>query len=613
MGSHEEYLKQLRKPFVKLCRLRFLNPDGTIAFTLDNQERKKNPNQNIHDSCAFVSEGEITANLQNGIRRTAEVTIVNIDDAYSYNVNNLWFGTTIAIDEGLILDDGSEYYIPQGVFLITEPAEVYQSNNKTVTLHLVDKWAMLDGTLYGNLDATYEVSPDDTNNIFTPIQALLNEDKGNGYKVDSVKPIFTEYYNGKTQTLPDGTSVPLLKPPYTMTIDADGGTLAEVILGLCGMVNALVGYDASGALRVDASQDDIDDQTKPVIWDFSMDNDVSLLGLSYTNNNNEVINDYIVVGEQMDDNSQPSGRAQNLDGKSDTNINIIGRKLYRETASGYATDLQCKDKAVWELKRASVLQKSVSISCSQIMHIDVNKLVTIKRTDKVGSPVERHLVQGFTRTLAGNAEMTISAISVADYPNITTVLPSDYQQMNYLESTGTQYIDTGLMYKSGYRMVAKLRTNGMLGGVGSNFFSGKNNPFVFYSRILSNGGFSIGWDEQINLDMVGFGVDYEFDSYLSEEERVVRLNGEEVYRNTSHVVPTYGENRLRIFDYTVNGSHNSSYSHNGRCYYCRIYDEGNLVRDFVPAKRKSDNKLGMFDLVELKFYTNKGTGTFIAG
>ena len=30
------YLQALRKPFVKLCRLRFLNPDGSTAFSLDN-------------------------------------------------------------------------------------------------------------------------------------------------------------------------------------------------------------------------------------------------------------------------------------------------------------------------------------------------------------------------------------------------------------------------------------------------------------------------------------------------------------------------------------------------------------------------------------------------
>ena len=31
-----DYRKMLRRPFTKLCRLRFLQPDGSTAFALDN-------------------------------------------------------------------------------------------------------------------------------------------------------------------------------------------------------------------------------------------------------------------------------------------------------------------------------------------------------------------------------------------------------------------------------------------------------------------------------------------------------------------------------------------------------------------------------------------------
>ena len=33
---YAEYLNNLRNPFIKICRLRFLNPDGSVAFALDN-------------------------------------------------------------------------------------------------------------------------------------------------------------------------------------------------------------------------------------------------------------------------------------------------------------------------------------------------------------------------------------------------------------------------------------------------------------------------------------------------------------------------------------------------------------------------------------------------
>lgn len=405
----QDYFRMLRKPFTKICRLRFLQPDGSTAFALDN-----NPlNQR---SGAFLQEGSISVNLQNGQRRTASVTLSNLDAAFDYNVNKIWFGQQIALDEGLILSDGTEYYLPQGIFYIAEPQETFQPNLRTITYPLVDKWSYLDGTLFGRLEGTYEV-PVNTN-IFAPVQAILNLDRGNGTKIDNVTPVFTDYYNGKTQTLPDGSTVSLVKSPYTLRVDSDDGTYADVILGLSEMVNGLVGYDQSGALRIDPSQDDVLDAQKPVLWRFST-KEAQLLGATYTVKNTEVYNDYIVLGEQTSEYAQAAGRAQNLDPASDTNVYIIGRKTYRETASGYYTQTQCKDLAEWKLKRTAVLQKAVSISCTQMFHIVENNLIELTRTDKPGSPTERHLIQGFTRPLTSTGEMTISAVSVADFPIAT--------------------------------------------------------------------------------------------------------------------------------------------------------------------------------------------------
>lgn len=405
----QDYFKMLRKPFTKLCRLRFLQPDGSTAFALDNNPLNRR-------SGAFLQDGSISVNLQNGQRRTASVTLSNIDAAFDYSVNKVWFGQQIAIDEGLILSDESEYYLPQGIFYIAEPQETLQPNLRTITYPLVDKWAYLDGTLFGRLEGTYEV-PVGTN-IFEPMQAILDLDRGNGMKVDAVRPIFTEYYNEKKQKLPDGTTVSLVKSPYTLRVDSDDGTYADVILGLSEMVNGLVGYDQSGALRIDPSQDDVLDAQKPVLWRFST-KEAQLLGATYTVKNTEVYNDYIVLGEQTSEYAQAAGRAQNLDPASDTNVYIIGRKTYRETASGYYTQTQCKDLAEWKLKRTAVLQKAVSISCTQMFHIVENNLIELTRTDKPGSPTERHLIQGFTRPLTSTGEMTISAVSVADFPIAT--------------------------------------------------------------------------------------------------------------------------------------------------------------------------------------------------
>lgn len=405
-----DYLQMLRRPFQKLVRLRFLQPDGSTAFMLDNRMGGARTG-------ALISEGTITHNWQNGRRTSATVTISNIDGAYDYSFNTIWFGQEIALDEGLILSDGvTEFYIQQGIFLIETPTESVQPALRTAQYNLVDKVAALDGSLGGNLDGTYQVEVG--TNIFAPIASLLSEDKGNGYPVDRVTPIFTEYYNNRTQELPDGTTASMADSPYTLTIDGTDGTIWSVVSGLAAMVNGWVGYDQTGALRIDPSQDDILDATKPIEWEFSM-NETQLLGMTYSVKNTEVYNDYICIGEMASDYSQPKGRAQIFDPRSPLDINSIGRKTIRVSQSGFGTDTQCQDYAEWMVKRAAVLQRAVTISCSQILHIQGNNLVTIVRTDKPGNPVERHLIQGFSRPLAGNGSMTISATSTADFPVAT--------------------------------------------------------------------------------------------------------------------------------------------------------------------------------------------------
>ena len=50
-----------------------------------------------------------------------------------------------------------------------------------------------------------------------------------------------------------------------------------------------------------------------------------------------------------------------------------------------------------------------------------------------------------------------------------------------------------------------------------------------------------------------------------------------------------------------------------RLYAFKLYDNGVLVRNYVPCYRKSDNVVGLYDTVNNKFYINKGSGTFKYG
>ena len=401
-----QYLSAVRGEFHKLARLDFLQPDGSLAFSIDNNPQ--NPR-----SGAFIQEGELSVNLQNGMRRQASVTLSNLDGAYDYNVNKVWFGQQIRLMEGLVLPDGTDFYLPQGVFYVKDPEETFLPNQRLARYNLVDKWAYLDGTLFGNLEgsALIEINED----IFNAISQLLLRDRGNGQPIDNMAPIFTTYYNGKTVKLTDGRIVPWTNTPYTARFDNRSNTLSTLLLEMNKMLVGWIGYDQAGHLRVDAAYEDISDADKPIQWEFPPQQ-VDFLGATYAVKNTEVFNDIIVNGVALNGNHVPSGRAINQDPSSDTNIDLMGlrTKVFEETC--YYADEQCQELAEWYLKQNSVLKKSVTIQSSQLFHLVENELVTITRTDKPGSPVERHLVTGFSRPIAQNGQMTIDCTSVNDFP-----------------------------------------------------------------------------------------------------------------------------------------------------------------------------------------------------
>jgi hypothetical protein len=193
------------------------------------------------------------------------------------------------------------------------------------------------------------------------------------------------------------------------------------------MLVGWVGYDQTGRFRLSPSQDDILDMSKPVQWSFSP-SDSQFLGATYNIKNTEVKNDIIVIGESLGASPQANGRATNLDPSSNTNVNLIGYKTERISKQGFYTDDICEAQAVFELKRKMVLQSAVSISSIQMFHLSENNLVEIRRTDKPGSPVERHLIQGFTRPLGETGNMTINATSVVDFP-IATITKQSWENL----------------------------------------------------------------------------------------------------------------------------------------------------------------------------------------
>lgn len=433
--KYKDYLRIVADPdkMQPLSKIEFLNPDNTVAYAVDGTYKRK---YGYPDSRAFLQDGNINISLNNGQRRTASVRFENLDNAFDYAINHLWFGRRVRLLKGVILSDGSEFYISQGVFYLNSPKTGWKPNSRTAEYSLVDKWAYLDGTLFGNLENTYEVpafvseSTTQRTNIFEAIQGILQlsifdhkytPDKTK--QVDNVTPIFTDYYNNRYATI-NGQQVAMNLMPHTVTTSM-GGTYGQVLLDLNKIIAGWIGYDSNGTLRVDRTDDDVvGDADKPVMWKFD-ENSKTFFGLDETANPSQVYNDVIVWGENLNG-GVVGARATNYDPKSDTNANLIGLKTYVESSDILYSNEQCQAYANWLLKRKTVLQKSVTISCSQMFHLQENNLISVLRSDKPNSPIEKHLIQAISIPLKPNASMSITATSVNDFPEVTEVSMDEF-------------------------------------------------------------------------------------------------------------------------------------------------------------------------------------------
>ena len=187
--------------------------------------------------------------------------------------------------------------------------------------------------------------------------------------------------------------------------------------------------------------------------------------------------------------------------------------------------------------------------------------------------------------------------------------PVEYKQVEYIESTGTQYIDTGFVVDasniSGLRVVIDSKNIVVNSSHWSVNGIGDSSPNTFLG-ITSNGQIAYG----NGTDGINTGVSYVagrmvFD--LDVPNKKCTVGDLLALSNVTYKTPTAGY-KFYLFGYN---SLNTAYCHAETIYSCQIYSNSTLVRDFIPCTRNGE--AGLFDKVNSKFYGNKGTGFFTAG
>ena len=190
-----------------------------------------------------------------------------------------------------------------------------------------------------------------------------------------------------------------------------------------------------------------------------------------------------------------------------------------------------------------------------------------------------------------------------------SILPLEYQQIEYLRSTGTQYIDTGVIpdNETGFSIdmsLDNMATDRFLFGCRQD--SGEYSRFVL--GVSQNIYFGFGMAVN-NLAKWKVNINTFFNAKLNFlNSRVANVNdNNDLGINPLKVAITYS---IIMFGRNSAGSISSSAQ---TIKACKISQGDAIIRDFIPCYRKADGVAGMYDLVEGVFYTNKGTGTFIKG
>lgn len=183
-----------------------------------------------------------------------------------------------------------------------------------------------------------------------------------------------------------------------------------------------------------------------------------------------------------------------------------------------------------------------------------------------------------------------------------------YELLDYLESYGGAYIDTELVLGSEDKYEVKMAavsTGSQNSMFGSSNSGGWNTSAGYYNDGLLYAQYWVTGDRTGTI--AAKPGDTDFHVYMAENysQRI----DDDVIGNAGSSSGGEGISFF-LFGRNVNGSLESS----GRekTAYSKIWENGVLASEMYPVRR-NDGVLGMFDVVRSRFFTNAGSGNFIAG
>ena len=181
--------------------------------------------------------------------------------------------------------------------------------------------------------------------------------------------------------------------------------------------------------------------------------------------------------------------------------------------------------------------------------------------------------------------------------------------VDYIESTGTQYIDTGFVptIANNTKIKAKVAYTAPADGqllagfdYGSGFLFGylnSNKKFMNYAGSAS----------ESNIISVANQF-YEIEQTYKNGSQTLIIDGETALTNSY----SFSKTPYALYLFARNQSSGATLLSNLKLCYLKIYDNDVLVRDFKPVKDGA-GVYCLYDEIEKRYYYNQGTGSFTGG
>lgn len=350
-------------------------PIKQVYIKLEIYDSKMNYIKELTQKVSRDSIGSISVDGDRDIRRSFSFKLISKNNEFDWNENSLiWIDKRVKLFVGIKLPDGTVEYVPQGVFILTQPSTEHTSEGILTEVTGQDKAYLYTGNFGKFINQT-------TLSVNLPIRdAIRIIAQGNGETLFNFDDDITEVV------------------PYELTYES-GSSRWDALSELASLGKSKIYFDAVGYLRLKRINLSSLQNQSPV-WEFKYGdpNDKLYAGNVRKMNPNNLYNDFITLGGS----GQTAIVRHQLtitetDPKwadSPYTIEKIGRSIYWHNDGNPDSLITTQSEALWRNKYSLMkylgYTEEVSFQISPMFLLEPDDIISI--TDNENSVYGRFLI-----------------------------------------------------------------------------------------------------------------------------------------------------------------------------------------------------------------------------